>query len=157
MSPLLILSLTLFIQITHGETLETTMTPNTTPITCNLTSCNSYTSSNSSWLLSSGSGCQDNVNGINICTTCSDGNNECKCVECVVGRRIGKIVADAVSGIFGTLLEVIKIIVFIVGGVFGLCIIIGCTIYFAFGGAVLFIAVTECRNSRETTGQTQMV
>ena len=171
MSPLLLL-LFIIIEISHGQQ---TLYPNATNATnvnntsCDLNNCQSYISSNSSWLLPDGNGCKDKlINGTNIsiiCTLCPNENNQCECVsissdvQCAINTITEIVIVSAIIGIFSGIFGLIlKIILISIGCLFGLCCIIICIIYCICGsGTVLFVSgINKDRNeSKKTTEMDQ--
>ena len=165
-----LLLLPLFIEICNGEFKPL----HRTNVSCDINNCESYTSSNSSWLLPDGNGCKDNVNGINICTICSNENNQCECVSdngdliCEVETIILKVVDGEISegtagdsppsSVHEDSVNIPKktIILIVIGSIFSLC----CIIYYICGGAIFISQLNKDRNSRNlkrTTKQNLLV
>ena len=159
LSSFLLFLLILLIEIcnVNGETLNRT---NANTNICDVNNCQSYSSLNSSWLLPDGNGCKNKVNDINICISCPDENNECKCLTCAYDAIILKIIdgnqdtaGDSSTSstsslhIDGIRISKKTIILIVVGIIIGLC----CIIYCIFGGAIFIYQVNkEKRNSNST-------
>ena len=154
------LLLILLIEICNGELLD-----------CNLNNCQSYSSLNPSWLLPDGNGCKNKVDDINICISCPDENNECKCVSdnndliCLFDTIILKVIdgdrdlsentaSDSSTSSTSSLhihdISKKTIILIVVGIIFSLC----CIIYCICGGAIFIYQVNkEKRNTTNADNQ----
>ena len=143
MSPFQILALllSLFISISYGQTSNPTKQPTHYPTaaptiySCDKSKCKTY-SGNSTWLLPSGNGCKDEVDGIRICVGCPDENFNCECVS--EKTDLGCLIVEAVSNA----LETWIIILIVIGSVCGLCII-ATIAYCICAGALCCAAVSK--------------
>ena len=169
LSSFLLFLLILLIEICNinGETLNRT---NANTNICDVNNCQSYSSLNSSWLLPDGNGCKNKVDGINICISCPDENNECNCLICAFDTIVLKVIDgdhdhDLFEGtasdsstsstsstsslhIDGIRISKKTIILIVVGIIIGLC----CIIYCICGGAIFIYQVNK--EKRNTTNAT---
>ena len=147
MSPLQILPLllSLFIIISYGQTNNSTMKPTQYPTQnpipyCDKTLCKTYVSpNNTEWLLSSGNGCKDEVNGLRICVGCPDINFKCQCVSenTDLDCQFDEIISNAAEALATWL-----IVVIVIASVCGLCII-GSIIYCVCAGALCCASMSK--------------